>query len=164
MRSADKYYAKPWISKQARMQAVKEYLSGTPAKVLAGRVGVHFTTIYNWTQGLYKQARNGVTIVPHLRKRYGVKTTRKTTKRGTKTLVTATNNIIPHNMISPSSLGRDEDIIPAGLKDLKVTGNFEFVDGKAFATDIVVNITPLTKFKLTKDTLKLLTDLGDKLL
>ena len=52
----------------------------------------------------------------------------------------------------------------AELTDIKIAGNFELVDGKAYATEIVVSLGTRTNFKLTKDTLKLLNDLGSKLL
>ena len=163
-----KYYAKPWITQDARVKAVKEYLSGTSPQQVADNIGVHYTTIYNWASKYYKKARNGITITPSLRKRYGV----RVTKAGVKD--TMHNNGQPQiTPVDPqqfiNQMKEAETVNPlvnkaAELTDIKIAGNFELVDGKAYATEIVVSLGTRTNFKLTKDTLKLLNDLGSKLL
>ena len=160
-----KYYAKPWITMETRISAVKDYLSGTSPQRVANNLGVHYTTIYGWAHKYYKKARNGITITPRLRHKYGV----KVTKSG----VTNTDNgrvspVDPEQFIQ--SMEQAELVLPpvedkaAELTDIKIAGNFELVDGKAYATEIVVSLGTRTNFKLTKDTLKLLNDLGSKLL
>ena len=163
-----KYYAKPWITQDARVKAVKEYLSGTSPQQVADNIGVHYTTIYNWASKYYKKARNGITITPRLRKRYGV----RVTKAGVKE--TMHNNGQPQiTPVDPQQFMnhmKEAEIVnplvnkAAELTDIKIAGNFELVDGKAYATEIVVSLGTRTNFKLTKDTLKLLNDLGAKLL
>ena len=163
-----KYYAKPWITQDARVKAVKEYLSGTSPQRVADSLGVHYTTIYGWAHKYYKKARNGITITPRLRNRYGVKVTKAGVKQ------TSSNNgqpqIIPVDPQQFINQMEEAEVVnpfankAAELTDIKIAGNFELVDGKAYATEIVVSLGTRTNFKLTKDTLKLLNDLGSKLL
>jgi len=165
-RTKGKYYAKPWITVETRIGAVKDYLAGTSPQRVANNLGVHYTTIYGWAQKYYKKARNGITITPRLRNKYGVKVTKSGVEE------THTNGRVtpvdPEQFIQ--SMEQAELVLPpvedkaAELTDIKIAGNFELVDGKAYATEIVVSLGTRTNFKLTKDTLKLLNDLGSKLL
>ena len=164
-----KYYAKPWITMETRIGAVKDYLAGTSPQRVANNLGVHYTTIYGWAHKYYKKARNGITITSRLRNRYGV----KVTKAGVKDTMHKVNEqprispVDPHQFMN--HMKEAEIVNPlvnkvAELTDIKIAGSFELVDGKAYATEIVVSLGTRTNFKLTKDTLKLLNDLGSKLL
>jgi len=161
-----KYYAKPWITMDARIKAVKDYLSGTSPQRVADSIGVHYTTIYGWAHKHYKKARNGITITPRLRNRYGV----RVTKSGVQEVVVnnGTTPVDPQQFINQMNEAETIKLPlvdkPAELTDIKIAGSFELVDGKAYANEIIVSLGSRTKFMLTKDTLKLLNDLGTKLL
>ena len=163
-------FTKPWITVDSRIKAVKEYLSGTSPQRVADDMGVHYTTIYNWARKYYKRARNGITIAPHLRKRYSVKLTKHGMPRGAMSdnaIYVADNKSKVTKKPFIDSMEKVETTtkpLVAGLTDIKIAGNFTLVDGKAYATDIVVALGDRTSFTLTKDTLKLLNDLGSKLL
>ena len=151
---------KPWITIDARINAVRDYLSGTSPQRVADNMNVHYTTIYNWARKYYIRARNGTTIAPHLKQKYGVKVTKTGVHSTPNDKITGKS---PKQFIKSIEKVEETSKI-AELTDIKIAGNFELLDGKAYATEIVVSLGDRTNFKLTKDTLKLLNDLGTKLL
>jgi transposase len=138
-----------WVDKKFKVKAVKDYLSGTSIANIAKSMGVHKATVYNWTRKYYTEANQGSNATPKRKQLHSKKV------NGSK---------LTFQPIMPRKVNSTKTQDAADLKDIKIAGTFELVDGKAFATDIVVGLGVRTKFKLTKDTLKLLNDLGEKLL
>ena len=168
------------IPRKIKIHAVKDYLVGLRSKDISKKYGIHKSTLYVWTKKYYSVARRGITLSPSMAKRFGV-----TEQPYVKEIIN--DNVVEYAKPRPEEVemaravtsipsedeavrevdemifGADMSDVTGDTEDVKVTGSFEFVDGKVFSTNLFIDPKG-KKIRLTKEMMEFLNKLCDKFL